>query len=95
MSTPVVTANVSAEDILNLFQTFVSVGLQLAPVLMNAINDWKNGSITAEEADAKANGQFSAMALALANMKKDEADTNAAVDAEVTKKFSPPTRTGS
>jgi len=84
-----ISTNISIEDILNLLSTGVSVGLQLLPAIEGIVNDWRNGTITAEEADAKANGQFSAMALALANVKKDEADTRAETQKEIDEKFPP------
>jgi hypothetical protein len=73
-------------DVLTLLVKLYDV---LEPVIAGIVKDWQDGKITAEEADAQAEGKFTAMVALLADPHKDAAATNAAVDAEINKKFPP------
>ncbi len=59
----------------------------LAPSIQTIVSDWSSGKITAEEADAAANGEFTRMALALADPHAETAALDAATKAALEKKF--------
>jgi len=73
--------------ILDFIGFLIKLGLIVEPTLVGIYNDWKNGKITAEEADAAAGGKFSAMATALTNPHGDAQALNAAEDAKLNEKF--------
>ena len=85
-----VTTNVSVSDVLNIFETAAQVGQFFLPLIQGIITDWSASTKTeadAAAADAKAAGQFSAMAAALSNVKADDAAENAKIDQLVKAKF--------
>jgi len=59
----------------------------VAPAVERAIADWKAGNITAEEADAVAEGKFSAMVVALADPDAESAALVAEAERKLREKF--------
>jgi hypothetical protein len=71
-------------DLLSLLLKLFDV---LEPGIAAIVQDWADSKKTAEEADAAAQGKFTAMLVTLANPKADEATLNAAEDQKLTEKF--------
>lgn len=62
----------------------------LEPTIASVVKDWSDGKITAEEADAAAEGKFSRMALALADPQAETDVMDAATEVALAKKFAAP-----
>jgi hypothetical protein len=77
-----------AEAILMLLiELFKDVVIPLAPEAVQAIKDWRDGKITAQQADERAGGAFTLMVGRLQNPHAEAANTNAGVDELLAKKF--------
>lgn len=70
-----------------LAELFKDVVIPLAPEAVQALEDWRNGKITAAEADAAAGGAFTLMMGRLADPHAEAATVNAGIDAALAKKF--------
>lgn len=70
-----------------LLELFKDVVIPLAPEAVQAIEDWRNGKITAAEADQRAGGAFTLMMGRLQNPHAEAAITNGSIDAILASKF--------
>ena len=73
-------------EILALLLKFVEI---LEPAIAKIVQDWADGKVTAEEADAAANSAFSRMALALANPQADADALDVSTEKALEEKFPP------
>ena len=75
-------------QILELLAKLVEFGLvTVEPAIERVIADWKDNKITAEEADAIAEGKFSAMLVALADPEAESAALGAETERKLKEKF--------
>lgn len=79
----------TSSGILDFIGFLIKLGLIIEPTIVGIYNDWKNGTITAEEADAAAGGKFSAMMAGLTDPHGDAQKLNAVEDAKLAAKFDP------
>jgi hypothetical protein len=70
-----------------LIELFKDVIIPLAPEVVQAVKDWQNGKITAQQADEAAGGAFTLMMGRLQNPHAEAAAANAGVDAKLAEKF--------